>query len=186
IYSFQLDDGNPDMPVDQAPVDQAEFDKTCLVQGDVLVFASKGALYKYRNNVQPGIVPNLEQAFTLAGNAPAQVIFAPTDVARQELSEFGLPPQLGIDGTTLLQGIQYGAVSLSPPPGFAFKVETQGRDPGAAQQVHNALTNMFQQFRQMPNLPPEMGEIIDGLMPKLENDRLVMSLREGDPVYQKL
>lgn len=181
VYSLYANDLDPN-----GPVDQAEFDKACFVQGDVVVFASPGSLYKFRNNVQPAVISNLEQAFTLAGNAPAQVIYAPTDQVRQELGAFTLPPDFGIDANTLMQGLSYGAISLSPPPGGEFKVEVQGRDPGVAQQVHSLLTNQMQQLRQFPGMSPENLEILDALMPKLENDRIVLALREGDPVFQKL
>jgi hypothetical protein len=181
VFSFLQNQGDLN-----GPVDQAAFDAQCFVQGDALIVASPGALYRYRNNVAPATVPNIEQAFTLAGNAPAQVIYVPTDDVRQQLGEFTLPPELGIDAHSLMQNISYAAVSLSPPPGFALRVEVQGRDPGAAQQVHSVLVKLFDQFRQLPGTTPQTNELIDALLPKLENDRIVFALREGDPAYQQL
>lgn len=171
-----------------APVDEKAFEDGALVRDNVLVIGNERAIYRFKNGAQPATVPNLEQAFQLAGDTQLQFLYVPTDGARQRLASQTpeIPKDFGIDGPTLLNSVSYLSIGVKMPPGFEMKVEAQGKDAASAQQVHGAITKLFDMFRKAQSAGPGTELVLNALMPKLNNDRLAISLKEGDPIYQRL
>jgi hypothetical protein len=166
-----------------AAVDQKAFDEFCFVKNDVAILGNGRAIYRFKNSTAPPtVVPNLEQAFQLAGNTQFQAIFVPTDGARAALAKTAqsLPAQLVSDAETLMTSVNYAAVTTNLPPGFELKIEAQGRDAASAQKVQAAMSKFMAMLRVGPNMSPFMQGIFDKLSPQLNNDRLTCALRESD------
>lgn len=167
-------------------IDEAQFGEQMIVSGDVVVFGNERAIYRLKSP-SPTPVPNLEQAFALAGDAPLQVLFVPTDIVRQDLGRMipTIPAEFGIDGPTITHSISYAALALKPAPGFEMHIKAQARDAASAQQVDAAISKGFEKLQPLFNSVEEQL-IINAFRPKLEDDRFAWSMREEDPLFKKL
>lgn len=174
-------------PNASGPIDEAEFEKSTYLNGDLLAIGNERSIMRVKAP-NPANIPQLEPAFQLAGDALVQVAYIPTENARKtlELLMPEMPPQLGFDRKMLVQSLQYGAIGIELLPKPELSVQVQATDADSARRLHEGLGRLMEMAKLQPNLPADAGEILSGLMPELQSEKLSLALKQGNPTYNKL
>lgn len=172
-----------------AALDEKSYEKQTLVKDDLLVYGDEPTILRLKS-LTPTAIANLEPAFTAAGEATTQLVFVPTDSARTQLGRMvgDLPPELNLNGPDLITAIKFGALTFDMPPSMQLKLEVQGQDASASQRLHSAITSSVDYFkRQFPvPLPQDAQDMIQALIPQLEAEKLTVTLKQGEPIVEKL
>jgi hypothetical protein len=139
----------------------------------------------------------LAKAFADAGDTTAQVVLLP-GAASPELIEHvlaGLPKELGnVPSTIPTREVQWAAAGVDYVPSVRVNVVLQAQDVKAADTLKSLIARLLKQASEMPQvreLVPNIGKLVPALTPKVEGDRLVVTVKEPTlaaallPVMQK-
>jgi hypothetical protein len=163
--------------------------------GDTLVIRSN---YRTPSTTEfpPAERPELTAALAAAGDAPVQAVLIPPASARRVIEE--LVPQLPKEvddgpGTVLTHGITWVAASMDLPPQAALRVVVKSQDAQAARMLQAKWLAVLTFCREEAGknlskwqIPPRFEKLAALLTPKLENDRLTLTLDEKDHAISEL
>jgi len=137
--------------------------------------------------------PELAKAFEVAGDTTAQVLFLTSDDSRRVIGELlpRLPAEIGGGPTApLVEGCLWAAVGIDlPPKKLSVRLVIQSRDAAAAKAFETALAGLFGGLAKRPEVQaivPKFDELAKLLSPRVEGDRLVLSLDDAQGQLKSL
>ena len=153
--------------------------------GDVLLLAAEDETLAQQAKIAPESRPELTKAFEAAGNAAVQIAILPpkyfAKVVDQMLPE--LPQQFGGGASTVLtRGAQWGAIGVDISPRLALRTVVQSKDAAAAAALQQKIAEVTQLAAELPEvkkLLPNLDEAAAKLLPKAENDQLIVTLDDA-------
>ena len=128
--------------------------------------------------------PELVSAFEAAGDTAVQLLFLPPKYFRRVIDETmpELPKEFGGGSSKVLtRGVQWAAMGIDLPPHLAVHAIVKSEDGQAAEAFRVKLVELMRlavQIKQVRPYVPKPEESIAILTPKVEGDRLVLSLDE--------
>ena len=134
-------------------------------------------------------LPALAKAFAAVGDTTAQALAANPEMIEQMLAS--LPKELGKAPT---RSIQWAAASVDLVPSVKARLVVQSEDGKAAAALCDLIARQLKQASEMPpvrSFVPNLGQLVPTLTPKVEGDRLVLTVEEPTlaaallPVMQK-
>jgi hypothetical protein len=169
--------------------------------GSALVGGGEKTLARLKS-LKPDNRPELAKAFAAAGDTAVQAILIPTNENRRVVEEImpKLPQELGGGPITIVtHGFLWGAVGVDLPPKPSLRATVQSQDAAAARKIHDLVTQFFKVVgeegphnQKARDILPGFDKLVEQLTPKVEEDRLVVTLEEKDlvatlkPVVSKL
>ncbi len=136
--------------------------------------------------LEPEARPELAAAFEAAGDTLAQLLVLPPKHARRVVEEMmpALPKEIGGGPSTILtRGLLWAAVGVDAPPKMSLRVVIQSQDAENA----SALRSKWLDFVRFLSTREEarktlrdFEKAISLMTPKVEGDRLVLTLSEED------
>ena len=161
--------------------EQFHFEKL----GQALIGGSEGARKRLRG-AKPAARPELASAFAAAGDTTVQLLLLPTPDTRRVINELlpMLPPQAGGGSTRpLTHGLLWAAagVDLSPKP--SLRLVIQSPDAESAGKLKDLLVNILKALaeqREVRDFLPDIGRLIEAIKPRMEQDRLTLSLGDKE------
>jgi hypothetical protein len=130
--------------------------------------------------------PEVAKAFAAAGDTAAQFLLIPTDDSRKVVEQVGppeLPKELGGGSTKVFtRGVKWVAVGVNPPPKPFGTLVIQSQDADAAKELHQGLKQAVEAIGKLPadhevkQVLPEVDKLLTALMPKVQEDRLTLSV----------
>ncbi|MCH7990011.1 MAG: DUF1559 domain-containing protein [Planctomycetes bacterium] len=163
----------------------------CAKLGNTVFCGSKSILEQLKDNT-PQSRPELEKAFAAAGDTTAQFVVVLTSDSRRVIREMlpKLPPELGgASGETLMDALQWAAVGINSPPNLSVNLVIQSKDQHSAQALQNLLKAVYRLLGQRPDVKrefPMYEQIAEVLIPKVEGNRLLLSLTKENQGVNKL
>ncbi len=152
--------------------------------GKALVVGRKQTVARLRNlKAEP--YPDLARALAAAGDTTAQILLLPSASSRQIVEQLmpTLPKDLGGGPSTVLtRGIQWAAAGEEFTPKVSTRIVIQSQDTKAAQKLRDWIVRALKRFGDMPELQramPNFSEIATMLTPKLDGDRLTLTMDES-------
>jgi hypothetical protein len=146
------------------------------------VFAGTAATRQRLQSLKPAARPELAQAFAAAGDGAAQVALIPPPHLVRVIEEMmpALPKEVG-DGSSkaLVRGVKWAAVGLDAPPKTALRLTMQSQDAAAARALDEALGKVLKgvaSLKEVRAAVPELPKTLPLLEPRVEGDRVVLSL----------
>ncbi|HEV2948997.1 MAG TPA: DUF1559 domain-containing protein [Gemmataceae bacterium] len=134
--------------------------------------------------------PELAKAFAAAGDTAVQAILIPTNENRKIVEEImpRLPKELGGGPiTTVTRGFLWAAVGVDLAPKASVHVTVQSQDAGSAKKLRDLLAQFFKSVgeegphnQKARDVLPGFDKLVERLTPKIQEDRLVVTLDEKD------
>jgi hypothetical protein len=141
-------------------------------------------------NLKPDNRPELTKAFTAAGDTAIQAILVPTKENRRVVEEImpKLPQELGGGPITIVtHGILWSAVGVDLPPKAGLRAVVQSQDAAAARKLHDLAAKFFKVVgnegphnQKARDFLPGFDKLVEHLIPKVQNDRLIVTLEEKE------
>jgi hypothetical protein len=131
---------------------------------------------------RPAPRPELTAAFEAAGDTAAQVVLIPPEYAHRVIEELApqLPKELGGGSISILsRGISWGAVGLDFPPRESLRLVIKSADVQSANALRTKLADVLRAVGKIETVrkaAPKFDEIAIALSPRVDGDRLVLSL----------
>jgi len=132
----------------------------------------------------------LTKAFAAAGDSAVQAIFIPSNENRKVVEEImpKLPQELGGGPITVVtRGLLWGAVGVDLTPKASLRVTVQSQDAGSAEKLRDLTAKfLLLQGEEGPrnqkarDVLPGFDKLVELLTPKVQEDRLVVTLEEKD------
>jgi hypothetical protein len=150
-----------------------------------VVGASENTLKRLRN-LKAAPRPELVKAFAAAGDTAAQALLLPPAETRRVLDELlpTLPPELGGGPSKpLTAGLRWAALGVEGPPKLALRLVVQSPDPAAARGLADLLAGARKALggqKEVREWLPDFDKMTAPLIPRVEEDRLVVSLGEKE------
>ena len=153
--------------------------------GDVLILADREEILTQLGSLKPDDRPELVQAFQAAGDTAIQVAILPPKhfarVIEETLPE--LPDEIGGGPSTIItRGALWAAIGIDLPPKTSAKLVIQSQDASAAESLVQKIDGWFRYLGGLPETKkfiPTFDQIVPQLMPKAQNDQLVLVLDEA-------
>jgi hypothetical protein len=141
-------------------------------------------------SLKPDNRPDLAKAFAAAGDTTVQAILIPTNENRRVVEEImpKLPKELGGGPITILtRGILWGAAGSDLPPKVSVRVTVQSPDAASAQKLHDLAAQFLKLVgeegphnQKARDVLPGFDKLVEQLTPKVQEDRLTVTLDEKD------
>jgi len=153
--------------------------------GDVLVLAERAEILDQLGSFKPDDRPELVKAFEAAGDTAVQVAILPPKHFARVIDETmpELPQAIGGGPSTIItRGALWAAVGIELPPNAAAKLVIQSQDASAAEALVRKIGDVFRFLGGLPETKkyvPQFDQIAPKLMPKAENDQLVLVFDEA-------
>jgi hypothetical protein len=174
-------------PTLRGPGDQRRAGPVLERRGDVLVGAAGNPKYLARlAGMTPDPRPELATALEALGDTAVQAVYLPPKYFRRVIEETmpELPKPLGGGSSKLLtQGVLWAAVGIDVAPRTAVRLVIQSQDAAAAQALQTRLVELMRaatQLKEVRAYLPKSEEAIGLLTPKVEGDRLTLTLDEAN------
>jgi Protein of unknown function (DUF1559) len=149
-----------------------------------LVAGPKETVARLRNlKAEP--YPELARAFAAAGDSTAQILLLPSASSRQVVEQLmpTLPKELGGGPSTVLtRGIQWAAAGEDFTPKVSTRIVIQSQDTKAAQKLRDWIVRVLKRLGENPDVQKEMpnfNHIAEMITPKIEGDRLILTMDES-------
>ena len=155
-----------------------------VVKGAVLVGSPE--VLKHVKTMQPDVRSELARAFEAAGDTAAQVLLLPPKHARRVIEEImpELPEEVGDGPSTILtRGLLWAAagVDVAPEMSLRLVIQSQGGEAAAALRAKWLEVAQFLSTQEAARkVVPDFGKAAALTVPKVEGDRLVLSLNEPE------
>jgi Protein of unknown function (DUF1559) len=153
--------------------------------GDVLFAGSTVAHQRLRTR-KPVARPELAKAFAAAGDGAVQLALIPPPHLARVIDEMMplLPKEIGGGSSKVLtHGIQWAALGMAPPPKMALRLTVQSDNAASAKALSEgfvkALKTLSEQKEVVAALP-NFEKMAAVLVPKVEQDRVVLTLENQD------
>jgi prepilin-type processing-associated H-X9-DG protein len=164
--------------VGQIPGFQAE------VKGSVFLAGTKKAMTRLKS-FRAQAQPDLAKAFAAVGEGSAQVVFLPPFALKRAFVEMypQLPQELGGGNSSALD-FQWAAARIDAGGVLGLKMVAQAPDAKAAEKIgkiaERALDFAAKNSAEMKHDLPDAAKILPLLTPKVQGDRLTLSLNDTD------
>jgi hypothetical protein len=143
---------------------------------------------------KPQPQPAIDASLAAAPDSAIQIVLVIPGDARKVIHALWpqLPPEVGqVPSTVLTTGFTHATLGIDLPPKPAFKFTIQAKDAAAAQGISNLLAKLPQLVGNNPQVKrefPEFEELVRQLLPKIEQDRLVLNLDDaaGNAIVEQL
>jgi hypothetical protein len=138
----------------------------------------------------PAARPDVDSAFTAAGDSALQLLIVPNDDTRKVIEGLipNLPRELGNAPTTVLtHGVRWAVASFNFTPQLSFKLTIQSQDAQSAKALGDLLNTARKVVASVPELRehfPDLDQSLGMLAPRVVGDRLEISL--SDEQFSKL
>jgi len=136
--------------------------------------------------------PELTAAFEAAGDAAAQAVLIPPAYTRRVIAELmpQLPKEIGGGPSSILtQGISWAAIGIDLPPRAALHAVIKSHDAAAAEALCGKWVEVLRlagECAEIHKAMPKLDQAAPLLTPKVEGDRLVLTLDSKTPSIDKL
>ena len=126
--------------------------------------------------------PELTAAFEAAGSGTVQAVLIPPAYSRRVIEELmpQLPQQIGGGPSSILtQGVSWAALGIDLSPPLSLHAVIKSQDAQAAAALHKKWTDILRlasQQVEVRKIVPQFDLLVVLLTPKLESDRLQLSL----------
>ena len=183
----------------------------CEPVGNVVLCGTEHTVARLKK-AKPTARPSMIDAADAAGDAPMQIVFAPSADQRRVLTEMAprLPEELGGGSGVLSDGLLWAVVSVQSPPNLSARVLIQSKDAESAERfeqlligARNMLSQMVHQWHKPlkpggPLTPHEafrkwtgmnattFDEFLKLLTPHVKGSRLVLVLDQQNQGIAKL
>ena len=157
--------------------------------GSALVGGSQKTMARLKA-LKPDNRPELAKAFKAAGDTAIQAILIPTNENRKVVEEImpKLPQELGGGPISVItRGFLWAAVGVDLSPKASLRVTVQSQDAASAQKLRDLTAKfLFLQGEEGPHnqkardFLPGFDKLVEQLTPKVQEDRLVVTLDEKD------
>jgi hypothetical protein len=157
--------------------------------GSALVGGAEKTLTRLKS-LKPDNRPELAKAFAAAGDTAVQAILIPTKENRRVIEEImpKLPQELGGGPITIVtRGILWASVAVDLPPKISIRATIQSQDAASAQKLHDLAARFLKVVgeegphnQKARDVLPGFDKLVEQLTPKVEEDRLVVTLEEKD------
>jgi hypothetical protein len=140
------------------------------------VFAGTTATRDRLRALKPDPRPELAKAFAAAGDGAAQVAVIPPAHLPRVIDEMmpALPKEAGGGSSKpLTRGVKWAALSFDAPPKLALRLTIQSPDGASAGALKDALDKVLKAL-------PDFAKAAAALAPKVEQDRVVLSLDDKE------
>ena len=133
---------------------------------------------------EPDVREDLAQAFEAAGDTAAQALLLPPKYVARVIEELSprLPRDIGGDSSRVVtEGMIWVALGVDPPPETSLRLVIQSKDHQAAVALHEGWVNLCRVFSQKDDVRrtvPQIDKIVALLTPKVQGDRLLLTLDE--------
>jgi hypothetical protein len=151
--------------------------------GNVMFAGGKKSLERLKN-LKPAARPDLEPAFAAVPGAALQVALVPSGDQRRVVSEVlpTLPKELGGGpGAIVTKGIRWVALGAETKPKLSVKVVVQAADKEATKALDDLAEKGLDLIMKQPAPFADFKGLRPALAPKIEGDRLVVSIDESNP-----
>jgi hypothetical protein len=152
---------------------------------DHVLFAGSAAALRRLRSPKPAARPDLAAALAAAGGGPLRVALAPPpDLARvvDEMMPV-LPKEAGGGSSKVLtHGVKWAALGLDAPPKLALRLTVQSPDAASARALGEGAARALKALggqKEVVAALPNFDKMAAALAPKVEGDRVVLTL-EGD------
>ncbi|MHC4398447.1 MAG: DUF1559 domain-containing protein [Planctomycetota bacterium] len=153
--------------------------------GDVVFAGSRNTLQRVKT-MKPRARPELVDAFKAAGDTTAQLVLLPPPHFGRVVEEMmpTLPKEIGGGPSAILtDGLLWAAVGADSPPDTSLRLVVQSQDNRAAAALHDkwlAANRLISQLEGVDKTLRNFKRAALLMTPKVEGDRLVLSLSEKD------
>ncbi len=160
-----------------------------IAKGSITLVGNANALMRL-SNVQAKPRPELARAFAAVKNMPIQAALIPPPILRRSLVESypNLPKEIGGGPSrTIDQGFRFAAAGAQISPKVSLRLVIQAKDADAAKELDRVLEKALQGLvmaKQGAGEFPELKVILPLLTPKLQEDRVVLTI--DDQTYTKI
>jgi hypothetical protein len=150
--------------------------------GDNLLFAGSPEVLKRLRSLKPVPRPDLAKALAAAGDGALQVAVLPPPYLARVVGEMmpQLPREVGGGSSAgLTRGVRWAALGLDAPPNMALRLTIQSPNVASAKALDEAIGRALKALREQKEVTaalPDFPKIADLLAPKVEQDRLVLTL----------
>lgn len=151
--------------------------------GDLMVVGSHATVARLAK-AKPDIRPELEKAFTAAGDTAVQILVLPPRYTARAFAEMmpELSPAFGGGSSSVVtQGCLWAAVGIDLPPKMGFRAVIQSADHAAAEALAakwQPIGKWIDHRTHICRILPEAEKAWESLAPRVEGDRLVWRLDE--------
>ncbi len=152
---------------------------------DGALFAGSDEAWQRLRSLKPAPRPELAKAFAAAGDGALQVALVPPPYLSRVVGE--MMPQLpreagGGSSAPLTRGVRWAALGLDAPPSASLRLTVQSPNTASAkalnEMIGRALKSLGEQKAVAAALP-DFAKAADLLAPKVEDDRLVLTLDDA-------
>jgi len=136
--------------------------------------------------------PELTAAFEAAGDGAAQAVLIPPAYTRRVIAELmpKLPKEIGGGPSGILtQGVTWAAVGIDLPPHPALHAVVKSNDAAAAEALRGKWAEILRlggQCEEIRKIVPSLDQVAPLLTPKVDGDRLLLTLDSTTPEVEKL
>lgn len=154
---------------------------------DGMMFAGFPATRERLRNLKPAARQELEAAFAAIGGAALQIAIVPGADQRRVAGELAppLPPQLGGGpAAPLAEKFRWAALGVTTTPSLGVKLVIRADDAAAAkayETIINRGLDWVGRDKEALKVMPKYAAIRPALTPKVEGDRLTISVDESSP-----
>jgi hypothetical protein len=158
------------------------FQASAAKEGSAVV--GTAAVVERLKNLAPAHRPEFSRGLERAGDAPLQIVLAPSDDTRRVFREMlpRLPEEIGGgSGKMLADGLLWATLTAQYPPRVSLSLTIQARDADAAAALRGMIVSAGQLLTRHPEIRkhvPEIDELARLLTPRLSGERLTLSLTE--------
>jgi hypothetical protein len=163
-----------------------DFEQLHFETFDQALVGGSASARKRLRGAKPAARPELARAFAAAGDTTAQLLLLPTPDTRRVVNELlpTLPPQAGGGSTRpLTHGLLWAAVGMDLPPKLSLRLLIQSPDADAAGTLKSLLERLLKALaeqREVRDFLPDIGRLVEALAPRVEGDRLTLSVRDKE------
>lgn len=160
--------------------------------GDVLLVADQKEILDRVRQFKADPRPEIAAAFEAAGDTAAQVLLVPPAYYRRVIEETmrDLPKEIGGGPSTILtRGALWAVAGIDLPPRVSLRLVVKSQDAAAAAALHAKWTEVVRlvgQWKEVRGLVPNFDRAASLLSPKVEGDRLTITIKDDDQTINTL
>jgi hypothetical protein len=154
--------------------------------GDNVLFAGSAAAHQRLRSLKPAERPELTQALAAAGDGALQVAIIPPPHLARVFDEMMpvLPKEAGGGSSRwLTRGVRWAALGIDAPPKMALRLTVQSPDAASAKALAEGVGRVLKSLGEQKEVVaalPDFGKTAALLVPKVEQDRLLLTLDDKE------
>jgi prepilin-type processing-associated H-X9-DG protein len=162
----------------------AAKDEVAFLVGDEALVAGPKKLTDALVAFEPKAVPDLARAFGAVGDGAVRIVFMPPNALRRAFFEMfpELPREVG-GGKTAVLKVQWAAVRFDVGDAVTAKFVAQASDAKSADEIGKVLERALDfagRSKEIEHVFPDFAKMARLLTPKVQDDRLTLTLGDRD------